>query len=88
MVLGAQMIMIGIAVNLLFFWIYSFIYVSGRVALWTKACGLYTFMVVILAPFFIQQWGFTGVVSLVAAGKVIFVFAMVAISKTILERPQ
>lgn len=82
MVLGTQLMMVASAVSVVFFWLHSAYYVSGGIAIWTKAYGLYTVFVVGLAWFCIERWGFLGVTGLIGLGKVLFTVAMVGVFKT------
>lgn len=72
MVLGAQVMMGSAAISAVFFWLHSFYYASGRIGQWTKVYGIYTVLVLGLAWFCIQRWGFSGMAGLVAVGKVLF----------------
>jgi len=75
-VLGAQIIMLGVAVSALFFWLNSFYYASGRINLWVSSYALYIMLVIGLGWFAIKQWGFLGLACLVAIGKVLFTILM------------
>ena len=66
----------GAAIGTLFFWLSSFFYASGNVGRWTKAYGVYAALTVILAWWFIQEWGFVGLAGLTAAAKIVFTVAM------------
>jgi O-antigen/teichoic acid export membrane protein len=76
MVTGTQIMMVGAAVSAVFFWLSSFYYASGRIALWTKAYGLYTVLIIGLGWIFIQQWGFVGFTMLITLGKILFTLLM------------
>jgi O-antigen/teichoic acid export membrane protein len=78
MVPGTQILMIGAAVSAVFFWLNSFYYASGKIGLWTKGYGLYTVLAIGLGWFCIQQWGFFGMATVVAVGKVLFTLWMAA----------
>ena len=78
-VLGAQVIMLGVAISAAFFWLNSFYYASGRVNLWVSGYALYTTLVIGLGWFVIKQWGFFGLACLVAVGKVLFMLSMLAL---------
>jgi|SoiMetStandDraft_2_1073263.scaffolds.fasta_scaffold00222_1 O-antigen/teichoic acid export membrane protein len=77
MTLGVQVMMVGTALSAMFFWLSSSFYAFGRIALWTKAYGLYTVLFIVLAWFCIQWWGFPGLAGLTAVGKVGFILSMV-----------
>ena len=77
MVLGTQLMMAGVVVSLLFFYVNVFYYAAGRVALWTKAYTGYALLLVVLAWPCAMAWGFLGVAGLVGVGEVIFTLAMV-----------
>jgi O-antigen/teichoic acid export membrane protein len=83
MVPGAQMMMVGIAVSGVFFWLSSFYYASGRIDLWTKGYGIQTVLAIGLAWFCIQQWGFFGLAALVTVAKVLFLLVMVLIASSL-----
>jgi O-antigen/teichoic acid export membrane protein len=85
---GAQMMIIGAAVSVAFFWLNSFYYASGRIGQWTKAYGLYTALVILLAWLSIQQWGFSGMGILVGVGKMLFTLSMVGALVSTHERMQ
>jgi O-antigen/teichoic acid export membrane protein len=88
MVSGVQVMMVGAAVSIMFFWLNSFYYASGRIALWTKAYGLYTVFIIGLAWFCIQQWGFFGLASVVGLGEVLFTVSVAVVSLTIWKKSQ
>jgi len=88
MVLGTQVMTAAAAVSAVFFWLNSFYYASGRIGLWTKAYSLYTVFVVGLAWFCTQRWGFSGLASLVALGKVLFTVSMAVVFVIARERFQ
>jgi len=78
-VLGAQVIMLGVAISAAFFWLNSFYYASGKVNLWVSGYALYTTLVIGLGWFVIKQWGFFSLACLVAVGKVLFMLSMLAL---------
>lgn len=80
MVPGVQIMLVGAAVSAVFFWLNSFYYASARIDLWAKAYGLYTAIVIGLAWVYIEPWGFTGLATVVAIGKVLFTLFMVILS--------
>jgi O-antigen/teichoic acid export membrane protein len=77
MVTGAQIMMLGAAGSAVFFWLNSFYYASGRIVQWAKAYSLYTFLVIGLGWFCINQWGFVGMAAVIAVGKILFTSSMV-----------
>jgi hypothetical protein len=79
MVSGAQIMMTGAAVSAMFFWLNAGYYASGRIGLWTRGYGIYTTVVLGLAWWCVQQWGFLGVAGLVTLGKVLFTVVMAII---------
>lgn len=78
MVRGTQLMMGGAVVSLALFHLNAFYYAAGRVALWTKAFALYSLALLGLAWPCAGAWGFLGVAGLMAAGEVLFTFAMAA----------
>ncbi len=86
MVVGLQVMMLGVAVSAVFFWLSVFYYAFGKISLWTKAYGLYTLLVIGLAWSCVQQWGFTGMAGLVGLGKVLFTVTMVSCLVSPVER--
>jgi hypothetical protein len=72
-------------VGAVFFWINLSYYALGKIGPWTKGYSLYTAMVISLAWFCIAGWGFTGLASLVALGKVLFTLSMVAVFMSMKE---
>ncbi|MCS3918918.1 oligosaccharide flippase family protein [Fervidibacter sacchari] len=78
-VLGAQVVMLGVAVSAVFFWLNSFYYASGRVNLWVSGYALYTTLVIGLGWLVIKQWGFLGLTCLITMGKVLFTLSMFAL---------
>jgi O-antigen/teichoic acid export membrane protein len=78
MIFGLQTMLAGAVIGTLFFWLSSFFYASGNVGRWTKAYGVYAALTVILAWWFIQQWGFVGLALVTAAAKIVFTVAMAA----------
>ena len=76
MVSGAQIMMVGTTVSTVFFWLQAYYYASGKIGIWAKAYGLYTVLIIGLAWLCVQWWGFMGMASLVAAGKVLFTLSM------------
>ena len=81
MILGVQMMMVGTALSIVFFWLKSSYYAFGRIVLWTNAYGLYTVLFIGLAWFCIQRWGFAGIAGLIVVGKTIFTLSMVLLLK-------
>jgi O-antigen/teichoic acid export membrane protein len=79
MTFGAQIMMTGAAVSTLFFWLNAGYYASGKIGLWTKLYGLYTTVVLGLAWWCVQQWGFSGLAVLVTVGKTLFTIVMVIV---------
>lgn len=75
---GIQILMIGAAVGTVFFWLNSFYYAFGKISAWTKAYGANTLIVIGLAWFFVQEWGFIGLTLLMALGKIGFTISMAA----------
>jgi len=75
---GAQILFFGVAVSVVFFWLTPFYYASGRVDLWVKGYAIFTILVIGLSWFIIPKWGFLGIAGVVAVGKVLFIFAMLA----------
>jgi hypothetical protein len=86
MAFGAQIMMTGAAVSALFFWLTAAYFASGKIGLWTKAYGLYTTLVLGLAWWCVQQWGFSGLAGLVTVGKTLFIITMVIVCMTTWER--
>jgi len=75
---GIQILMTGAAVGTVFFWLNSFYYAFGRIASWAMAYIANTLIVIGLAWFFIQQWGFLGLTLLMTLGKIGFTLSMAA----------
>ncbi|HET8580411.1 MAG TPA: oligosaccharide flippase family protein [Nitrospiraceae bacterium] len=73
---GAQMMMIGVTVSTMFFWLTSYYYASGQIGFWTKTYGVYAVLTLALGWFFIVQWGLLGMAALVALGKVSFTLSL------------
>jgi O-antigen/teichoic acid export membrane protein len=65
-------------VSAVFFWLNPLYYASGKIGLWTKVYGLYAVLAIGLSWFCIQQWGFFGMATVVAVGKVLFTLWMTA----------
>jgi O-antigen/teichoic acid export membrane protein len=76
---GVQVIMLGIAISAIFFWLNSFYYASKRINLWVSGYALYTILVIGLGWFVIKQWGFLGLSCLMTVGKVLFTLSMFAL---------
>jgi O-antigen/teichoic acid export membrane protein len=79
MILGAQILMVGTAVSAMFFWLNSFYYASGRISPWMKAYSFYTAFVISLGWISIEQWGYVGIASIVAVGKVLFTVSLIIV---------
>lgn len=79
MVTGVQLMLLGVAVGALFFWLSAFYYASGKIALWAKAYGVYTASFLGLAWLCIREWGFFGVAGLIAVGKPAFAVTMAVV---------
>jgi O-antigen/teichoic acid export membrane protein len=79
MVLGAQLMMVGVAVSTTFFWLSASYYAIGEIGLWTKANLFYSVFVVGLAWILSQAWGFVGVASVVSSGKILFTVCLAAL---------
>jgi O-antigen/teichoic acid export membrane protein len=76
---GVQIMMAGAAVSAMFFWLNSFYYASANLSFWTVGYALQSIFVVGLAWIFVQRWGFSGMASLVAFGKIAFTLAMIGV---------
>jgi O-antigen/teichoic acid export membrane protein len=70
MILGAQAMMVSVALSTVFFWLSAFSYASGKIDVWTKVHGLYAGCVIGLGWFCIQWWGFSGLAMLIGVSKV------------------
>jgi glycosyltransferase involved in cell wall biosynthesis/O-antigen/teichoic acid export membrane protein len=78
-VLGVQVIMLGVAISVAFFWLNSFYYASKRVHLWVVGYAIYAILVIGLGWFIVRPWGFMGLSGLMTAGKVLFTLSMFAV---------
>jgi O-antigen/teichoic acid export membrane protein len=76
MVFGTQLMMLGAAVEMPLFWLNSFYYASGKIALWTLAYGFCATISLGCAWLFIQEWGFSGLVGFITIGKILFMVCM------------
>ena len=76
MVPGVQVLFVAAAVGAFFFWLNSYYYATGRVAIWTKDFALYTTLVLAMGWFAIQQRGFFGMAMVFSVGKVLFLLLM------------
>jgi O-antigen/teichoic acid export membrane protein len=76
MIFGTQLLLIGAAISAIVFWVNAVYYAAGRFAVWTQGSAFYILCVLALTVPCIQQWGFSGVAGLVAAGKVLFTLVM------------
>ena len=76
MISGTQIMLVGAALSAVFFWLNSFYYAAGKVGLWTKVYGIYAALVIGIAWFCIEQWGFFGMAMVVAVGNVLFTLWM------------
>jgi len=80
MIPAAQLMMIGVAISTIFFWLNSYYFASGQFALLTKAYFLYTCLIIGGGWIIIQSWGFLGMVILFVFLKIILIFSMVVMS--------
>jgi len=80
MIPAAQLMMIGVAISTMFFWLNSYYFASGQFALLTKAYFLYTCLIIGGGWIIIQSWGFLGMVILFVFLKIILIFSMVVMS--------
>jgi O-antigen/teichoic acid export membrane protein len=76
MVLGVQIMTIACAINAICFWLYGYFYASQNVAFWTKAGVIHTLVVIVLAGFVINHWGYLGMATLGTVGKVMFTLTL------------
>ena len=76
MVLGAQLLMVGIAVSTVFFYLIQFFYATGYVATWTKFLAAEAILVVVLCVPAAKIHGFLGVAVVIAAGTAILNLVM------------
>lgn len=76
MVSGVQILMIGSAISVVFFWLNPLYYASGKIGSWTVGYLIYTLLIVSLSWFIIQRWGFFGLAMLMTIGKVTFILSM------------
>lgn len=88
MIHGAQLLIVSSAISTMFFWLHSLYYASGRIAVWTKAYGLYTACVLGFSWCCIQQRGFVGLASMVAVGKIVFTVSLALFALTTWEKWQ
>lgn len=86
MVLGTQLMMVGVAVSTAYFWLSASYYATGEIGLWTKANLFYSVFVVGLAWILSQQLGFLGVAGVVGFTKIAFTVMMVIIFQVVLKR--
>ncbi len=80
MALAVKIMLAGVMVSALFFWLDIFYYASGKVALWTKGYAFYTAVLIGLGWLFIQQGGFLSLVWLDTISKISFTLIMVMLS--------
>lgn len=85
MILGAQVMMAGVAISLVFFWLIHVYYSAGRIDLWTKVYAIYTGVVLGLAWWIVPRWGFLGLAVLTSLGKVMFTLAGVGLVVNIMR---
>jgi len=78
-VLGVQVIMLGVAISVAFFWLNSFYYASKRVHIWVVGYAIYTILVIGLGWLIVRPWGFLGLSGLMTASKVLFTLSMFAL---------
>lgn len=79
LVLGAQAMMLEVAMGVVFFWLSSYYYASGRINVWTASFAVYAVLVIGSSWFVISRWGFLGLVWTVVVGKSLFRLAMLAL---------
>jgi O-antigen/teichoic acid export membrane protein len=79
MVIGTQIMMVGIAASALFFWLNSCYYALGMVGQWTKLYSLYAALSIGVGFLAIYGWGFIGVGVVTGMGKIIFTGVMVGL---------
>lgn len=88
MVSGAQLLLIGAAVSVTFFYLNQLFYSAGRMELWAKAYLIESVLVIGLALIVIPKWGFTGMAGLIGLGTALFNVAMAAVSMGIWSPPR
>jgi O-antigen/teichoic acid export membrane protein len=72
MVLGAQLMMAGAAVSIIFFYLAPAYYAAGRFGFWAKTYGVQVILVVAVALAVVRPWGFSGVAGVVGLGNALF----------------
>lgn len=89
MVRGAQIMMAGAALSALFFWLNSVYYASASLDIWTFGYAFQTVIVIGLAWFVANYWGFAGMALLTTVGKAGFTLAMLFVfNRLIVERKE
>ncbi len=87
MVTGLQLMMVGVAVSTVFFYLNPLYYSAGKVALWTKCHAVYVVVMLGLAWWAIEQYGYTGLAAVMGGGVLVFNLVMAALMHTVWERP-
>jgi O-antigen/teichoic acid export membrane protein len=77
-VVSAQLLLVGVAVSTLCFWLNPYYYTTGEIGLWAKVYGVYTISTLLWAWFWIPSGGLLGIVIPVTVGKIVFTAALTA----------
>ena len=83
---GAQVMIVGVSIGTMFFWLHAFYYASGSVKLWVKGYACYTTLVIALGWFAIRETGFLGLAILVAGGRIVFTSSMLALLPSVMGK--
>jgi len=75
---STQILMASNALSLMFFWLISFYYSTGKYNLWVKAYIVYTTLYITLGLLVAERWGCIGLAVLTTSTKVIFSLIMIS----------